>query len=122
MSGKPSDPAPYYRLHVFCCTNRRADGHPRGSCAARGSEPLRDYLKQQARAAGIEDVRINAAGCLDRCELGPTMVIYPEGVWYHYETRADVDEILETHIKNGGRVGRLMLRPEDGPKKEVKIA
>ena len=122
MSGRPTDPAPYYRLHVFCCTNRRADGHPRGSCAARGSEPLRDYLKQKARAAGIEDVRINAAGCLDRCELGPTMVIYPEGVWYRYETREDVDEILESHIKNGVRVGRLMLRPEDGPKTEAKIA
>jgi len=122
MSGRPTDPAPYYRLHVFCCTNRRADGHPRGSCAARGSEPLRDYLKQKARAAGIEDVRINAAGCLDRCELGPTMVIYPEGVWYRYETREDVDEILESHIKNGVRVGRLILRPEDGPNKEAKIA
>jgi (2Fe-2S) ferredoxin len=122
MSGKPTDPAPYYRLHVFCCTNRRVDGHPRGSCAARGSEPLRDYLKQRAREAGIEDVRINSAGCLDRCELGPTMVIYPDGVWYHYETRGDVDEILEAHIKNGRRVKRLMLRPEDGPKKEVKIA
>lgn len=118
----PKDPAPYYRVHVFCCTNTRPEGHPRGSCAAKGSEDLRDYLKHRAREAGIDDVRINSAGCLDRCELGPTMVIYPEGVWYGYKTRADLDEILDTHIKHGGRVARLMLRPEDGPAKTVKVA
>ncbi len=120
MAALPNDPKPYYRLHVFCCTNRRIEGHPRGSCAARGSEPLRDYLKQRARQLGIEDVRINASGCLDRCELGPTMVIYPEGVWYGYKTREDLDEILTTHIQNDGRVSRLMLRPEDGPAKTEK--
>jgi (2Fe-2S) ferredoxin len=57
-------------------------------------------------------VRINSSGCLDRCELGPTMVIYPEGVWYHYRTREDVDEILRTHVAGGSRVTRLMLTPE----------
>jgi (2Fe-2S) ferredoxin len=60
----------------------------------------------------LERVRINASGCLDRCELGPTMVIYPEGVWYHYESREDVDEILETHLVQGGRVERLVLSPD----------
>jgi len=79
---KPTDPKPYYNAHVFCCTNRRVAGHPRGSCADRGSEALRDYMKGRARQLGIENVRINNAGCLDRCELGPTVVIYPEGVWY----------------------------------------
>ena len=118
----PPDPKPYYRLHVFACTNRRVDGHPRGSCAAKGSEPLRDYLKHRARELGVADVRINSAGCLDRCELGPTMVIYPEGVWYHYDTREDLDEILTTHIVNGGRVARLMMQPEDGPAKDAKVA
>jgi len=121
MANAP-DPKPYFRLHVFCCTNRRPDDHPRGSCAARGSEPLRDYLKARTRELGIEDVRINAAGCLDRCELGPNLVIYPEGVWYHYRTRADLDEILDTHIVRGGRVARLMLKPEDGPAKAPKTA
>jgi (2Fe-2S) ferredoxin len=58
-------------------------------------------------------VRINAAGCLDRCELGPTLVIYPEGVWYSCPTTADIDEVLETHLKNGGRVERLMLQTKD---------
>ena len=79
---KASDPKPYYEAHVFCCTNRRPAGHPRGCCAEKGSEALRDYMKSKAKALGLKNVRINSSGCLDRCELGPTMVIYPEGVWY----------------------------------------
>ena len=110
-----ADPAPYYRCHVFCCQNVRPQEHPRGSCARGGSVPLRDAMKRMAKEMGLKDVRINASGCLERCELGPTMVIYPEGVWYHYETEADVREILETHVKGGGRVERLMLNLEDGP-------
>ncbi|HZH28709.1 MAG TPA: (2Fe-2S) ferredoxin domain-containing protein [Azospirillaceae bacterium] len=104
-----TDPKPYYTTHVFCCTNRRPDGHRRGSCAARGSEPLRNYMKARAKELGIPGVRINTAGCLDRCELGPVMVIYPEGIWYTYRSQADIDEILDTHLRNGGRVERLML-------------
>ncbi|MDX2103109.1 MAG: (2Fe-2S) ferredoxin domain-containing protein [Alphaproteobacteria bacterium] len=104
-----SDPAAFYRAHVFCCTNRREAGHVRGCCAEKDAEALRGYLKDQAKAAGLKGVRINLAGCLDRCELGPVMVIYPEGVWYHYRTRADVDEILQTHLVEGGRVERLLL-------------
>lgn len=107
------DPAPYFRIHVFACTNLRPEGHKRGSCAARGGVKLRDYMKVRAKELGLEGVRINAAGCLDRCELGPVMVIYPEGVWYAPRTREDIDEILQTHILEGGRVDRLMLRPED---------
>jgi (2Fe-2S) ferredoxin len=72
-------------------------------------------MKARAKELGLDDVRINASGCLDRCELGPTMVIYPDGVWYHYETLADVDEILQRHVAGGRPVERLMLRPEDGP-------
>lgn len=104
-----TDPKPHYTAHVFCCTNQRPDGHRRGSCAARGSEPLRNYMKARAKELGIPGVRINTAGCLDRCELGPVMVIYPEGVWYTYRTQTDVDEILDTHLRKGGRVERLML-------------
>lgn len=113
MSAK--DPAPYYACHVFVCTNVRPEGHPRGSCARKNANALRDYMKNKAKEMGLEDVRINAAGCLDRCELGPDMVIYPDGVWYRYQNEADIDEILTTHVKNGGRVPRLMLKPEDGP-------
>jgi (2Fe-2S) ferredoxin len=110
LSESLSDLAPFYRIHVFACTNRRPDGHQRGSCAARGSEPLRDYMKARAKELGLKDVRINSAGCLDRCELGPVMVIYPEGVWYAYRSPEDVDEILRVHLVEGGRVERLMLR------------
>ncbi len=107
-----SDPAPYYRRHVFCCTNYRPPGDARGCCAAKGSEKLRNYMKARAKELGLKSVRINASGCLDRCELGPTMVIYPEGVWYGYRTAEDLDEILTVHIRDGGRVTRLMLLPD----------
>lgn len=107
-----TDPKPYFAAHVFCCTNRRPDGHPRGSCAAHGAEKLRDYMKVRAKELGIPGIRVNSAGCLDRCELGPTLVIYPEGVWYTVRTPADVDEILGTHLAGGGRVERLMLLPD----------
>ena len=110
-----SDPARYYRVHVFCCTNERPAGHPRGCCKAGGSERLRNYMKARAKELGLERIRINASGCLDRCELGPTMVVYPEGVWYSYKSQEDIDEILDAHVRDGGRVERLMLRPEDGP-------
>lgn len=110
-----SDPPLYYRLHVFICTNRRPDDNRRGSCAGRGSEPLREYLKDATRAMGLKDLRINSAGCLDRCGLGPVMVIYPEGVWYTFHSIEDIDEILQTHIVKGGRVRRLMLDQGDQP-------
>ncbi len=108
----PDDPVPFYRCHVFACTNERPEGHPRGSCKRRGGEMLRNYMKVRAKELGLTDVRINSAGCLDRCELGPTIVVYPEGVWYTARTSADIDEILRTHLTAGGRVHRLMLLPE----------
>ena len=107
------DPPLYYRKHVFCCTNERPAGHPRGCCRGKGAERLRNYMKARAKELGLRDVRINTAGCLDRCELGPTMVIYPEGVWYSYATPADIDEILQTHLIEGGRVERLLLQPDE---------
>ena len=116
MTAPAGDPPPFYRSHVFCCTNERPPGHKRGCCAGKGAVKLRDYMKARAKEMGLKDVRINSAGCLDRCELGPTVVIYPEGVWYRYDTPADVDEILTIHVKDGGRVERLMLMPDQGPK------
>lgn len=103
----------YYRSHVFCCVNERPEGHPSGSCCRRGSLRLRNYMKARAKELGLEGVRVNASGCLDRCEHGPTMVIYPDGVWYHYESLADVDEILERHVAGGKLVDRLLLHPDD---------
>jgi len=115
----PADPALYYRLHLFICTNQRPEGHPRGSCARSGSEHLRDYLKARAKELALGDVRVNAAGCLDRCELGPVLVVYPEGIWYAVKTHQDIEDILKIHLQEGGRVQRLMLRPEDGPVKKA---
>ena len=119
MAAEPAapqaDPPPYFRAHVFVCGNRRPEGHPRGSCAAKGSEKLRDYMKARAKELGLKGVRVNQAGCLDRCEFGPTMVIYPEGVWYRPTSPAEVDEILAVHLQQGGRVRRLMLTEEDVP-------
>ena len=108
------DPAPYYRAHVFVCTNEREAGHPRGCCREKNADELRDYMKKKATGLGLgKAVRINNAGCLDRCELGPVLVIYPEGVWYNVNSKADVDEVLQTHLVEGKRVERLMLQPTD---------
>ena len=117
MPSAPADPPLFYDHHIFMCTNVRPEGHPRGCCTARaasagGVEKLRGYMREKAKTLGIENIRCNAAGCLDRCELGPNMVIYPEGVWYRYESTEDLDEILQTHLIEGGRVERLMLQPD----------
>ncbi len=106
------DPPLYFEAHLFVCCNRRPDGHKRGSCAAKGSEKLRDYMKARAKELGLPSVRVNMAGCLDRCELGPCMVVYPEGVWYRIENAVDVDAVLEHHLRDGVRIERLMLPPE----------
>jgi len=120
LDAAENDPPLFYSSHVFVCTNERPAGHPRGCCKAKGSEKLRDYMKARAKELGLKSVRINSAGCLDRCELGPTMVIYPEGVWYAPKSSADIDEILTTHLIGEGRVKRLMLKPGDDPPKAGK--
>ena len=107
-----SNPSPYYRLHVFCCTNERPEGHPRGSCARSGGVKLRNYMKARAKELGLEGVRINSAGCLDRCELGPVIVVYPDGIWYKANTTEQVDAILIEHVQGGHPVESLMLQPD----------
>lgn len=99
----------FYQHHVFMCTNARPPGHKRGCCAEKGAESLRNYMKARAKELAIPDTRVNTAGCLDRCELGPCLVIYPEGVWYRPENEADIDEILTRHVQNGEVVERLRL-------------
>ncbi len=105
----PTDPPLFFDFHVFVCTNRRPDGHSRGSCAARGSEHLRDYMKARAKELGLKRVRINSSGCLDRCESGPCIVVYPDGIWYRVDTVADVDRVLLAHLQSGERAETLML-------------
>lgn len=97
---------PYYRYHVFFCTNERAEGD---CCAQKGARPLREYAKAQVKQKGLTGVRVNTAGCLDRCAEGPVLVVYPEGVWYSYVDEEDVDEIIEEHLRNGRIVERLRI-------------
>jgi (2Fe-2S) ferredoxin len=106
---RQTDPAPYFSTHIFVCGNRRPDGHERGCCASKGSEKIRDYMKARVKELGIKNVRVNQAGCLDRCELGPCAVFYPEGVWYRLDSFTAVDEVLEKHLREGGRAAELML-------------
>ena len=103
-------PPPFAR-HVFVCTNRRPDGSPKGCCASKGSEELRLAFKKELDAAQLTDVRANAAGCLDACERGPSVVVYPEGVWYQQVTLADVREIVQKHLLRGEVVERLRMQP-----------
>ena len=100
---------PVYRVHVFCCTNDRPATHWRGSCAGRGAKSLCDYMCRLGMAMGVRRVRINHAGCLNVCEHGPVMVIYPEGIWYRYESEADVEAIMRSHVARGVPVERLRL-------------
>ena len=100
-----------YRHHVFVCENRRPDGDPRGCCAAKGSEAIRAALKDEIARRGLKQlVRANAAGCLDACAHGPSIVVYPEGVWYGGVRVEDVPEIVESHLMNGIPVERLRMR------------
>ncbi|MFN4282229.1 MAG: 2Fe-2S iron-sulfur cluster-binding protein [Alphaproteobacteria bacterium] len=102
----------FYDTHIFCCVNERPKGHPRGCCADRGGKELHAHFKKRAKELGIKNIRVNQSGCLERCELGPTLVIYPEGTWYNAETVDDVEEILTKHVLNGERVERLYLEPD----------
>ncbi|MDY6942829.1 MAG: (2Fe-2S) ferredoxin domain-containing protein [Pseudomonadota bacterium] len=101
----------YYSHHVFFCTNVR-EGDDRPSCGRCGADGMRDYAKQRIKELGMAGpggVRINKAGCMDRCEEGPVLVVYPEGVWYSYVDQDDVDEIIDEHLRNGRIVRRLEL-------------
>lgn len=98
----------YYRRHVFCCTNVRPQGHPKGSCS--GGE-LCFYMMERAQELGLDRVRINSAGCLGRCEDAPVVVVYPEGIWYRCASQEDVDQVLTSHIRDGQPVDHLMLGP-----------
>jgi (2Fe-2S) ferredoxin len=98
-----------YRHHVFACHTQRPPGHPRGSCGAAGAQPLWDRMGKALEAARLTDIGFTAAGCLGFCKAGPLLVVYPEGVWYRPTTPEDIDEIVESHFKNGKRVDRLVM-------------
>lgn len=100
----------YYRRHVFFCINRRDP--PEACCANRGSAEMQAYAKQRIKELGLSgkgEIRINKSGCLDRCEEGPVLVVYPDAVWYTYVDRADIDEIIDRHVIGGEIVDRLRI-------------
>jgi len=100
----------YYQRHVFFCCNQR--DAPEACCANHGAAALAAYAKDRVKALGRTGkgkIRINRAGCLDRCEEGPVLVVYPEGVWYTYVDRSDIDEIIDRHVLKGEIVERLRI-------------
>lgn len=108
-------PANYYERHIFFCLNERKSGE--ACCASHQAMLAFERCKAQVKSAGLSgpgQVRVNKAGCLDRCSAGPIAVVYPEGVWYSYVDVADIDEIVESHLKQGQVVTRLLTPPEAG--------
>ena len=112
MASLPQDPELFYQTHILCCCNQRPEGHPRSCCADRGGKEFMDAISARIAAAGLDNVTVTEAGCMERCELGPAMVIYPDAIWYSYEDEADIDEIIESHLKGGKPVERLVLEPD----------
>ena len=99
-----------FQKHLFICNNKRTEDDPRGSCSLRGSDDLLDYAKKRIYELGLKGmVRGNKAGCLDACAYGPTMVIYPDDVWYSPKTKEDIEEIITNHIQNNRTVSRLLI-------------
>lgn len=100
----------FYKHHVFFCLNKRDS--PEACCACHDSEAMKDHAKKRVKELklnGHGKVRINAAGCLDRCEEGPVVVVYPEEVWYTYVDQKDIDEIIDEHLVKGNVVERLRI-------------
>jgi (2Fe-2S) ferredoxin len=98
----------YYQHHVFFCLNQREDGEP--CCMDKGAEAAFDHMKSRVKKLALNGqgkVRINRAGCLDRCGEGPLMVVYPEAVWYTFVDNEDIDEIIDSHLLHGKIVKRL---------------
>ena len=114
-SSSPTSPTSYYARHIFFCLNKRAEGED--ACDRHGAQAGFERCKSQVKASGLSgpgQVRVNKAGRLDRCSAGPVAVVYPEAVWYSYVDAHDIDEIVESHLKNGKIVERLLIPPQLG--------
>lgn len=111
----PTPAASYYQRHIFFCLNQRANGE--ACCADHRAQQAFDRCKAQVKELGLAGpgkVRVNKAGCLDRCAGGPVAVVYPEAVWYTFVDESDVDEIVTSHLRDGVVVERLLTPPDVG--------
>jgi (2Fe-2S) ferredoxin len=105
----------YYARHIFFCLNQRDNGE--AACERHDAQAAFDHCKRRVKAAGLSgpgQVRVNKAGCLDRCAGGPVAVVYPEGTWYSFVDLHDIDEFVERHLQHGEPVERLRLPPDVG--------
>ena len=102
---------PRFEKHIFICENKREPGHPRGCCSEKGSPEIKELFKKRLKELGLNSkVRANTSGCLDACEFGPSVVIYPEQIWYGGVSKYDVEEIIQSHIINNIPVERLFIK------------
>lgn len=101
---------PAFTHHIFVCCNQRAPGHRRGCCDPEGSEALRNAFKAEVKSRNLGPVvRANKAGCLEQCEHGPTVAIYPQGIFYGGVTLGDVSRIIEETVVNGRIIEELLI-------------
>ena len=99
-----------FKKHLFFCVNERDSVNPKGSCAIGGASELLHHAKMRSHEMGLKGiVRINKAGCLDACSMGPAIVVYPDDVWYAPRTKSDVEEILQEHVQKNRVVERLVI-------------
>lgn len=100
----------YFQHHVFFCLNQREDGQ--SCCMDKGAQAAFEYMKARVKKLGLnrqDKVRINRAGCFDRCGEGPLLVVYPQAIWYTFVDNEDIDEIIDSHLVHGKVVGRLVV-------------
>lgn len=111
-----------YEKHIFVCENKRPPEDPRGCCADKGSLEIRSLFKKRIKELGLKtDVRANASGCLDSCEFGVSVVVYPEQIWYGRVTLNDIEEILQSHIINNKPVERLFIKHPKYYRDDIKV-
>src|SRR5262245_46052886 len=104
---------PAFTHHIFVCCNTREPGHARGCCDPTRSQAIRNALKAELKRRGLSDrVRANMAGCLDQCEHGPNLVIYPQGIWYGGVRIEDVPRIIDQTIMRGIVLDDLLIRSD----------
>ena len=111
-----------FEKHIFICENKRPDDHPRGCCSAKNSSAVKELFKKRLKELGLNTIiRANTAGCLDSCEHGVTVLIYPEQIWYGGVTTDDVEEITQQHLIENNPVERLKIKDEKFNRDETKV-